>query len=320
MGILDTPLSERKTCKVTDAFVKALIELAEGNGNIIVLDADLQRCSGTAPFRDRFPNRHFHMGVAEQNMMSVASGLALSGLVPFINSFSCFVIKRACDQLDISVGLNKTNVKICGDYAGITTEQNGPTHGALGDIAIARTIPGLVIVSPADTIELYKMVKAIAAHHGPVYLRKPKGPLQQIFSEDYEFEIGKAMELTPGNDAVVISCGIMTWQALLASEKLKEEKINVKVINMSTINPVDEETIVKAAFEAGLVITVENHSVRGGLGETIAGILAQKCPTKMKMIGIADKYICSASLEWQLDHFGLSAEYIAKAVKDALKE
>jgi len=320
-GILTTPLDERKKFPIKAAFANTLIAIQEKYNNIVVFDADLQACSGTKPFQEKFPKRHFNVGVAEQNMVGIAAGLSLSGkLVPFASSFACFLAKRAGDQMDISVGLNQSNVKICGDYCCLTTATNGPSHGSLGDVAFAQTIPEMVILSPADTVELEKMMWAMVEHQGPVYLRKPKGEMTQIFTEDYKFKIGKAVELTEGDDAAIISYGAMVWQCLLAAELLRKKGVKAKVINMSTIKPWDRELVYRLAERIRWIVVVENHNIISGLGSEIGTWLmeAGQCRCRFKRLGVPDKYQPAASFEYLLDYFELSPKYIAQAVEKLL--
>ena len=315
-GVLTTPLNERRKIPIKTAFANALVDIQKKCNNIVVFDADLQACSGTKPFQQKFPQRHFNVGVAEQNMVGIAAGLSLSGkLIPFVCSFSCFLAKRAGDQIDISVGLNKANVKICGDYAGITTATNGPSHGSLGDVAFAQTVPEMVVMSPADTIELEKMLWAAVEHKGPVYIRKPKGEMTQIFNQDYRFKIGRAVELTEGNDVAIISYGAMVWQCLLAAEMLKKKGIKAKVVNMSTIKPWDREIVYRLGERIRWIVVVENHNIISGLGSEIGTWLMEAgIQCKFKRLGIPDKYQPAASFDYILSHFRISPEHIADQI------
>ncbi len=317
--ILITPVEKREILPVKPAFVKALIELGKKNKKIVVLDADLQHSSGTAPFMKKFPKRHFQMAVAEQNMVGVAAGLALTGKIPFVNTFANFLTKRACDQVSVSVAYNQANVKLCADYAALSTAKNGGTHCSVEDIAIMRAMPNMVVLAPADTIELQKAVKAAANYQGPVYIRKVRGPMPQIFTNNYRFKIGKSIQLTRGKDITIISCGAMTYYALLAAQELEKKKIKVRVINMSTIKPIDKAAIIKAAKETKGIVTVENHSIYGGLGSAVSEVTAETCPCLVKKIGIPDKFGETATFEWQLKYFGLDVKDIVRAARKILK-
>jgi len=317
---LTTPLDKRKILPVKPAFAEILIKLAKKNKNIVVLDADLQRCSGTRPFMERFPNRHFQLAISEQNMISIAAGLALVGKIPFANTFANFLTKRACDQVSISVAFNRANVKLCGDYAGMTTAKNGGSHCSVEDIAIMRSMPNMVVLVPADTIELQKAIKAAVKYKGPVYIRKVKGTMPQIFTRDYRFKIGRSVELMKGNDLTIISCGIMTYYALIAGEKLKKRKINARVINMSTIKPIDKRAILKAAKETKGIITIENHSIYGGLGSAVSEVIGETCPCLVKKIGIPDKFGETATFKWQLEYFKITSERIVQLAQKILRK
>lgn len=314
--ILKTPLEKRNLGNVKEAYVQMLIGLAKRNRDIVVLDADLARCAGTKPFIKAFPTRHFQMAVSEQNTVGVAAGLALAGKIPFASSFANFLSKRACDQASVSVAVNQTNVKLCGTYGGITTAYNGATHCAVEDIAIFRSMPNMVVIVPADTIELREAIKVITKYKGPVYLRMVRGPMPQIFSPNYQFKIGKSVELVKGKDVTIISYGVMTYYCLLAAEQLRKKGIKVRVINMSTIKPLDKSAVIKAAKETKGIVTVENHSIYGGLGSAVAEIVAGLgLKTKVKIMGLADKFGETASLDWQLNYFGLSPAHIVRAVE-----
>jgi len=316
---LTTPLDKRKILPVKPAFAEILIKLAKKNKNIVVLDADLQRCSGTEPFMKKFPNRHFQMGISEQNMVSVAAGLALAGKIPFANTFANFLTKRACDQVSVSVAYNQANVKLCGDYAGMSTAKNGGTHCSVEDVAIIRAMPHMVVIAPADTIELQKAVEAAVKYKGPVYIRKVRGPMPQIFTKNYRFKIGRSVELMKGNDITIISYGAMTYYALIAGEKLKKKKIKARVINMSTIKPIDKKAILKAAKETKAIITIENHSIYGGIGGAVSEVVGENYPCLVKKIGIPDEFGETATFEWQLKYFDITSERIVRIAQKILK-
>lgn len=310
------PLENRTGDNVQKVYVETLIKLAEDSERIVVLDADLASASGTIPFLEKFPERHFQIGIAEQNMVGIAAGLALSGKIPFVNSFGTFLSKRACDQISVSVCFNKTNVKICGHRAGLTNAHNGATHIAVEDIAIMRATPNMTVVSPGDTIEIREVIKWAADFEGPVYICLPHSPLFQIFDENYKFKLGRGIQIARGNEVAIISTGVMTWFAMLAVNKLKSEGLRPKLFHFPSLKPIDKKLILKISREVGRIITVENHSIYGGLGSAVAEVVAETSPCIVKRLGIPDKFGETASFDWQLNHFGLSVKHITKAVKD----
>lgn len=308
-----------KETNVQKVYSDTLLELGEKNENIVVLDADLSKACATVEFSQKFPERHFQCSVAEQNMTSVAAGLALSGKIPFINSFGVFLSERAGDQIRVSVCFNKTNVKIVGHRAGLTNAYNGATHISIEDIAHLRALPNMVIVIPGDTMEIKQVIKWAANYVGPVYISLAHSPLNPIFNKNYKFEPGKAVRLLEGEDITIISTGVMTYYAIKASIKLNKEDIRARIIHMPTIKPIDKEVIIRAAKETAGIVTVENHSIYGGLGSAVAEVICEHQPVKMKRLGILDKFGETASFKWQLNHFGLSVKHIIKAVKNNLK-
>jgi transketolase len=304
---------------VQKVYSETLLELAEENNDIVVLDADLAKACATLPFAEKFPERHFQCGVAEQNMVSVAAGLALDGKIPFVNSFGVFLSERAGDQIRVSICFNKTNVKLVGHRAGLSNAYNGATHISVEDIAHLRAMPNMTIVVPGDTLEMKQIIKWAAKYVGPVYICLAQSPLEPIFPKYYQFKIGKAVQLSMGYKATIISTGVMSYYALLAIASLKKELLHVRVIHMPTIKPIDEKAIIKAAKETKRIIVVENHSIYGGLGSAVAEIVCQHHPVRMKILGIPDKFGETAGFEWQLNHFGLSTKHIIQAVKEILK-
>jgi transketolase len=273
------------------------------------------RASGTRVFKDAYPDRHFNFGVAEQNMVSASAGMALSGKITFSSTFANFAAKRACDQMSISVAYNKANVKLCGIYAGLTSEKNGGTHIAVEDVAIMRSMPNVTVIEPGDLTELRQAVGAAARHDGPVYLRIPKVYKADVFSDRYRFKIGKAAVLREGKDLAICACGIMSGIALIAADKLAEQGIGAKVVNFGTIKPLDEEAVIEAA-DAGRVLTAENHSIIGGLGTAIMETLCEKRKNvKIERLGLRDVFGQTASLDWQLEQNGLTADQLASAAK-----
>ena len=299
---------------VAGAYGKTLVELGEENDNIVVLEADLMKASGTKVFQDKFPDRLFQIGVAEQNMIGVAAGLAVEGKIPFASTFAVFATKRACDQVSVSVAYPRLNVKVVGTYCGLSVAY-GATHQSVQDIAIMRAMPNMVVIAPADTIELAKAIRVIADYNGPVYLRTVRGTMPRIFDDSHEFEIGKASVLADGDAATIISTGVMTSKAISAANILKSEGIKVRVINMPTIKPIDEQAIIDAVRDTGLIVTVENHSVIGGLGSAVCEVTARRCPAVVRRVGIDDKFGFTGPFEWSLKHFKFDVPDIINAVR-----
>ncbi|MGL5694739.1 MAG: transketolase family protein, partial [Peptostreptococcaceae bacterium] len=249
-----------------DAYGKTLVRLGEMNDDVVVLDADLSKSTKTNDFSKAFPNRFFNMGIAEQNLVGAACGFATAGKIPFVSTFAMFATGRAFEVIRNSVCYPKLNVKICATHAGITVGEDGASHESIEDITIMRAIPNMTVVVPADGIETEKMILEAAKFNGPMYVRLGRSAVPTLFNEDYKFEIGKGVVLREGNDATIIACGMMVNEAIIAHEELKGEGINVRVINMSTIKPIDRELIVAAAKETKAIVTAEEHSVIGGLG------------------------------------------------------
>jgi len=301
-----------------EAFGKSLVELGKRNKDVVVLDADLASSTKTTYFAEEFPDRFFQCGIAEQNMMGVAAGLASCGKIPFVTSFAVFVTKRTADQVSVSVAYSGFNVKIVGAYTGLFNGRTGATHMAGEDIALMRSIPGIVVVDPADANELSQAVRAIAEHYGPVYMRETRDEWPDVFGSDYKFEIGKSATLREGNDATIISCGVMTSQALVAASKLEEKGINVKVMNMSTIKPIDKEAIINSALETKAIVTCENHNIYGGLGSAVAEVLAEEVPVPMVRVGIKDVFNECGTNEELLKKFEMDPDNIARTVEKVL--
>lgn len=303
---------------VREAFGKTLLEVGRTNKDIVVLDADLASSTKITYFAEEFPERFFQCGIAEQNMIGVAAGLAACGKIPFAASFAVFVSRRPADQVAISVAYPGLNVKIIGAYTGLFNGRTGASHMAVEDISIMRAIPGIIVIDPADAVETAGVVRAIAEHNGPVYMRETRDEWPDVFEDGHVFEIGKASEVRSGDDASIIAAGVMTSEAITASEKLKEEGIGARVINMSTIKPIDEEAIIKAASETSAVVTAENHNIYGGLGSAVAEVLVENHPVPMQRIGIRDVLNESGTDRELLDKFGMSYVNIIEAVKDVI--
>ncbi len=302
-----------------EAYGLALAEFGE-KYDIVVLDADLSKSTKTDTFKKAFPERFFNTGIAEGNMMSTAAGLASCGKIVFASSFAMFAAGRAFEQVRNAIGYPNLNVKIGATHAGISVGEDGATHQCLEDIGLMRTIPNMVILNPADKAESILAVEAAIKHDGPVYLRFGRLAVPEIFDRDtYKFEIGKGVEIVEGTDATIIATGLMVPEAMTAAETLKGEGISVRVINMATIKPIDTEIIVKAAKETGAIVTAEEHNVIGGLGSAVAEVLCENCPVPMKRVGTQDVFGQSGKPAELFEIYGLTAENIAKNVKEVLK-
>ncbi len=296
------------------------IALAEyGNDErIVVLDADLSKSTKTETFKKAYPERFVNMGIAEANMMSVAAGLASCGKIAFASSFAMFAAGRAFEQIRNSIGYPKLNVKIGATHAGISVGEDGATHQCLEDLALMRSIPGMVIFNPADDIEARLCVKAAIDHEGPVYMRFGRLAVEDVNGEDYKFELGKGVELRAGDDAAIIATGLMVQEAIKAHEILKTEGINARVINIHTIKPIDEEIITKAAKETGAIVTAEEHYIMGGLGSAVCEVVCNNAPCAVKIIG-TDRFGKSGTPAELFEEYGLTADNIVKNVKEAIK-
>lgn len=299
------------------SYGNALVELAKEHDDVYVLDADLAAATQTAIFKKEFPERHIDCGIAECNMIGIAAGLAATGKVPFASSFAMFAAGRAFEQVRNSIGYPHLNVKIGATHAGITVGEDGATHQCNEDIALMRTIPGMVVMSPSDDVEARAMVKAAYEHEGPVYMRFGRSAVPVFHEEDgFTFQIGKGEVLMDGSDVAIIATGLLSYEALEAGKALKEAGISARIINMATIKPLDEELVLKAAQECGKIITCEEHSVIGGLGEAVCALLSEKCPTLVRRIGVNDEFGHSGPAADLLKQFGLSAEHIVEVAKD----
>ncbi len=296
-----------------ESFGKALCELAKTHSDIVVLDADLAAATKTEIFKKEYPERFFDCGIAEANMIGVAAGLATAGKVPFAASFAMFATGRAYEQVRNSVGYPHLNVKIAGSHAGISVGEDGATHQCCEDIALMRTIPGMVILNPADHYEMVEAVKAAYAYNGPVYIRLGRLAIDSFNDPDnYKFEMGKGITLHEGNDVTVIATGLVVYESLKAVKTLEAQGLNVRLINMHTIKPIDEEIIIKAAKETGRIVTVEEHNIIGGLGEAVCAVTSEKYPVPVKRIGIQDIYGHSGPAVGLIAEFGLDADSLAK--------
>lgn len=312
-------MSERIKESQRMAFAKSLVELGRERGDIVVMNADLSTSTKTMEFAKEFPERHFNFGIAEQNMMSSAAGLAAAGKTVFVSTFAVFGTGRVYDQIRQSIAYPKLNVKIVVTHAGITVGGDGATHQITEDIALMMVLPNMTVVMPADAIETTRAIKASASYDGPVYVRLGRADVPTITSEKDPFEIGKATLLRKGKDVTLIGTGIMVSVCLDAAEALKEEGVDARVINMSTIKPIDKEILKNAAYETGAIVTAEEHNVEMGMGTAISMIIAEKKHVPMKRVGIPDVFGESGSSDDLMKSYGLTVRNIVNAAHDVLR-
>ena len=313
-------MADIKKIATRDSYGNALKELAqEGADKLVVLDADLSAATKTGIFKKEFPERHINCGIAESNMLSVAAGLSTMGLVPFASSFAMFAAGRAFEQVRNSIGYPQLNVKIGATHAGISVGEDGASHQCCEDFALMRSIPGMVVICPADDVEAKQAVKAAYKHQGPVYLRFGRLAVPVFHNDDYKFEIGKGEVISEGNDVTIIANGLMVAEAIEAGKALANKGISAEIINISTIKPLDEELVLASAKKTGKVITVEEHSIIGGLGEAVCALLSEKHPVPVKRIGVNDEFGHSGPALDLLKQFGLSAENITKVAEEFVK-
>ena len=313
-------MSEVKKIATRESYGNALVELGAEHDNLIVLDADLAAATKTGVFKKAYPDRHIDCGIAECNMMGIAAGLSTTGIVPFASTFAMFAAGRAFEQVRNSIGYPHLNVKIGATHAGISVGEDGATHQCNEDIALMRTLPGMVILNPADDVEAKACVKAAYEYNGPVYLRFGRLAVPVINDRpDYKFELGKGVVLREGKDVTIVATGLCVSSALEAAEKLAADGIDAKIINIHTIKPLDEELIVVAAKETGKVVTVEEHSVIGGLGSAVCDALAEKCPVPVKKIGVQDVFGESGPAAALLAKYKLDGEGVYEQVKEFCK-
>ena len=310
-------MAEVKKIATRDSYGNALAALGAEHDDLIVFDADLAGATKTGTFKKAFPERHFNCGIAEGNMIAVAAGASTMGLVPFASSFAMFAAGRAFEQVRNSIGYPHLNVKIGATHGGISVGEDGASHQCCEDFALMRSIPGMVVMSPADDVEARAAVKAAYEYEGPVYLRFGRLAVPVFHDEaSFKFEIGKGEVLQEGTDVAIIANGLLVNEAIEAGKALAEAGISARVINLCTIKPLDEELVLKAAKECGKVITCEEHSVIGGLGEAVCALLSEKCPTPVRRIGVNDEFGHSGPAAALLKAFGLSAEHIVEVAKD----
>ncbi|MCI6435635.1 MAG: transketolase family protein [Clostridiales bacterium] len=309
-------MADVKKVATRDAYGKALAALGAEHENLVVLDADLANATKTQTFQKAFPDRHFDCGIAEANMICVAAGMSTTGLVPFASSFAMFASGRAFEQVRNSIGYPHLNVKIGATHGGISVGEDGASHQCCEDFALMRSIPGMTVICPADGVEAEAAVKAAYEMDGPVYLRFGRLAIPVFHEEGFHFQIGKGEVLRDGTDVAIIANGLLVYEAIQAGEALAEMGINAMVINMATVKPLDEELVLSAAKKCGKVITCEEHSVIGGLGEAVCSLLSEKLPTPVRRIGVNDEFGHSGPAAALLKQFGLSEEHIVEVAKD----
>ena len=311
-------MAETVKSATRDAYGKALVELGKTDKNLVVLDADLAEATKTVMFKKAYPDRFFDCGIAEADMMGIAAGLASTGKTVFASSFAMFAAGRAFEQIRNSICYPNLNVKIGATHAGISVGEDGASHQCCEDISLMRTIPNMTIINPADAVEAFEAVKAAAEIDGPVYLRFGRLAVPVFNDDSYKFEFGKGVLLREGSDITVIASGLMVNEALIAHEQLKSEGINARIINIHTIKPIDRDIIIKAAKETGKIVTVEEHSIYGGLGSAVAEVVCEECPVPVHRIGVNDCFGESGPATELLVKYGLSADNIVKKVKSVL--
>ena len=312
-------MAEMKKVATRDSYGNALKELGAEFENLVVLDADLAGATKTGVFMKAFPERHFDAGIAEANMICMAAGMSTAGLVPFASSFAMFAAGRAFEQVRNSIGYPHLNVKIGATHGGISVGEDGASHQCCEDFALMRSIPGMTVICPADDVEAKAAVRAAYEMNGPVYLRFGRLAVPVFHNDDFKFQIGKGEVVKDGTDVAIIANGLLTYEAIEAGEKLAAEGINAMVINMATIKPLDEELVIEAAKKCGKVITCEEHSIIGGLGEAVCSVLSEKCPTIVKRIGVNDEYGHSGPAKDLLKQFGLCSDHIVEVAKELCK-
>ncbi len=310
-------VTPRKPKATRDAYGETLLELGKRRPDIVALDADLSGSTKTARFAREFPDRFFNMGVAEQDMIGTAAGLALAGKVPFASTFAVFETGRAWDQIRLAVCYSNTNVKLVATHGGVTVGEDGASHQALEDIALMRALPNMMVIVPADASETASAISAVADHKGPVYVRLGRAKVPYVMPDDYRFTPGKAFVFHIGKDATIIAAGIMVDIAKKAAEILSGEGIDTGVVNMSTIKPLDEETLLRVARTSALIVTAEEHSVIGGLGGSVCEFLSENHPVTVRRIGVRDTFGCSGTPDDLLKRYGMTAGDIVETVKNS---
>ncbi len=312
-------MAEVIKCATREAYGKALVELGGQNDRVLVLDADLAAATKTGMFKKAFPERFIDVGIAESNLMGIAAGLAATGHIVFASSFAMFAAGRAFEQVRNSIGYPHLNVKIGATHAGISVGEDGASHQCCEDIALMRSIPGMVILNPADDVEARACVLAAAAHEGPVYMRFGRLAVPRVFDETYRFEIGKGAILREGTDVAIVATGLMVNEALMAAETLQNEGISARVVNMATIKPIDRDILIDSAKKTGAIVTAEEHNVLGGLGGAVAEVICETVPVPVLRVGVEDVFGKSGPAVELLHLFGLDAAHIVEKAKQAVK-
>lgn len=313
-------IDKTRTNSIRKAFGKTLAEIGELNEKIIVMDADLACSTQTKIFADKFPDRFFDCGIAEQNMLATAAGLASEGKIPFVASFAVFVTGRTYDQIRNGICYPNFNVKIVGTHGGVTVGEDGATHQALEDISLMRGLPHMTVIVPADCKECQEAIKYAALHEGPTYIRIPRSNVPDIFNENYSFNIHKAVVVEEGTDVSVFTNGETLAEVLLAAEELKKDNISLEVINVPVVKPLDFQTVIESVKKTKFAITVENHSIIGGLGSAICETLADKLPSKVYRFGIHDEFGQSGKAEELIEYYGLDSKTLAKRIRAIIKK
>ena len=311
-------MADIKKVATRESYGATLVELGKLDDKIVVMDADLAGSTKTGMFKKAFPDRFFNCGIAETNMMCVAAGLATMGLKPFVSTFAMFATGRVYDQIRNSIGYPRLNVKICASHGGISVGADGASHQCCEDFALMRTIPHMAVMCPSDDVEARQMIKAAYEYNGPVYIRLGRSATPVYHDENYKFQIGKGEVVREGSDIAIIATGILLPEAIKAAEILQAENISTRVINMATIKPIDREIVIKAAKECGKIVTVEEHTILGGLGEAVCGVLCEEYPAQVKRLGIQDEFGYSGSADELIKAFGLDGNGIADSTKNFL--
>ncbi len=302
-----------------ETYGKTLVELGRENPDIVVLDADLSKSTMTTFFAKEFPERFFDCGIAEQNMIGIAAGLASSGKIPFASTFAVFAPGRCFDQIRVSIASPRLNVKLVVTHGGISVGEDGSSHQAVEDLSLASSLPGFTVIVPADAIETAQAVRAAASNWGPFYIRLARLKTPLVYKDDYHFKLGKAVVMRPGKDVTIIAIGIMVASALEAADNLRKQGIDCRVLNMPTLKPADEAAVIKAAVETGAIVTAEEHLEHGGLGSTVSQIVVKNQPVPMEFVAIKDTYAESGKPAQLLEKYGLTAKDIEQAVRTVLK-
>jgi len=307
-----------KMMALRDAYGQALKELGKTNEDIVVLEADVGGSTKSILFGKEFPERYFNVGIAEGNMVAMSAGFASTGLIPYVNTFATFLTTRAADPVNCLIAYSNYNVKLAGTYAGLSDSYDGASHHAISDLAFVRSLPNMNVICVADPIETREATKFIATLDAPVYLRLSRAPVPYIYGEDYKFEFGKGVVMKDGSDVTIVATGYMVYKAIKAAEKLEQDGISARVVNIHTLKPIDKELLVKCANETGLIVTAEEHNIFGGLGSAVLEAITKDAPVPVDMIGVDDTFAESGDYEYLLDKYGLGIDNICTRVKKAM--